>query len=186
MTQKILIVDDEKLHLHSLGELLTQNGHNIEAVNSGDMAIEKLRSNTFGILLPSASLLGARRVAEQLQLAIEQQDFNIDDEPVPVNVHTVARGRVEDTVVNSRAGTIKSRLRSGMSPGIAGLVAAIPLTWDPIAVYFGITVILSFLGWAGLARVVRGAVPDREAARTLATPANRARPEPGRSTGSRC
>jgi len=37
-----------------------------------------------------------------------------------------------------------------------GLVAAIPLTWDPLAVYFGITVILSFLGWAGLARVVRG------------------------------
>jgi peptide/nickel transport system permease protein len=37
-----------------------------------------------------------------------------------------------------------------------GLVAAIPMTWDPLAVYFGITVILSFLGWAGLARVVRG------------------------------
>jgi peptide/nickel transport system permease protein len=37
-----------------------------------------------------------------------------------------------------------------------GLVAAIPLTWEPVAVYFGITVILSFLNWAGLARVVRG------------------------------
>ncbi len=37
-----------------------------------------------------------------------------------------------------------------------GLVAAIPMSWDPLAVYFGITVILSFLGWAGLARVVRG------------------------------
>ncbi len=47
--------------------------------------------------------------------------------PVPVNVDTVARGRVEDTVVNSRAGTIKSRLRSGMSPGISGLVAEIPV-----------------------------------------------------------
>ena len=48
-------------------------------------------------------------------------------EPVPVTVHRVERGRVEDTVVNSRAGTIKSRLRSGMSPGIAGLVAGIPV-----------------------------------------------------------
>jgi len=48
-------------------------------------------------------------------------------EPVPVTVHTLDRGRVEDTVVNSRAGTVKSRLRSGMSPGISGLVAAIPV-----------------------------------------------------------
>jgi peptide/nickel transport system permease protein len=37
-----------------------------------------------------------------------------------------------------------------------GLAAAIPLSWDPVLVYFGITVLLSFLGWAGLARVVRG------------------------------
>jgi HlyD family secretion protein len=46
--------------------------------------------------------------------------------PVPVTVYKVATGRVEDTVVNSRAGTVKSRLRAQMSPGIAGLVAAIP------------------------------------------------------------
>lgn len=46
--------------------------------------------------------------------------------PVPVTVFVVDRGRVEDTVVNSRAGTVESRLRSQMSPGIAGLVAEIP------------------------------------------------------------
>ncbi len=46
--------------------------------------------------------------------------------PVPVTVYTLVRGRVEDTVVNSRAGTIKSRRRAQMSPGIAGLVKAIP------------------------------------------------------------
>jgi diguanylate cyclase (GGDEF)-like protein len=42
--------------------------------------------DTFGILLPSTSLMGAIRVAEQLHLAIKQQDFNIGDEPVPVKV----------------------------------------------------------------------------------------------------
>ena len=47
--------------------------------------------------------------------------------PVPVTVYEVGRGRVEDTVVNSRAGTIKSRRRAGMSPGIAGLVTEIPV-----------------------------------------------------------
>lgn len=46
--------------------------------------------------------------------------------PVPVTVCRVDTGRVEDTVVNSRAGTVQSRLRSHISPGIAGLVVEIP------------------------------------------------------------
>jgi peptide/nickel transport system permease protein len=37
-----------------------------------------------------------------------------------------------------------------------GLAAAIPVTWPPERVYFAITIILSFIGWTGLARVVRG------------------------------
>lgn len=37
-----------------------------------------------------------------------------------------------------------------------GLAAALPLTWSPLRVYFGITLILSVIGWTGLARVVRG------------------------------
>lgn len=36
------------------------------------------------------------------------------------------------------------------------LAAALPPEWPPLRVYFGITVILSFFGWTGLARVVRG------------------------------
>lgn len=37
-----------------------------------------------------------------------------------------------------------------------GLAAALPMTWSPLAVYFGITIILSLIGWTDLARVVRG------------------------------
>ena len=36
------------------------------------------------------------------------------------------------------------------------LSAALPASWPGLYVYFGITVILSLLGWTGLARVVRG------------------------------
>lgn len=36
------------------------------------------------------------------------------------------------------------------------LAAALPRTWPPLWTYFGITIILSFLAWTGLARVVRG------------------------------
>ncbi len=45
--------------------------------------------------------------------------------PVPVTVYRVEAGPVEDTVVNSRAGTVQSRRRASMSPGIPGLVTDI-------------------------------------------------------------
>jgi peptide/nickel transport system permease protein len=37
-----------------------------------------------------------------------------------------------------------------------GLSAAIPRDWPQVRVYFAITVLLSLIGWTGLARVVRG------------------------------
>jgi peptide/nickel transport system permease protein len=37
-----------------------------------------------------------------------------------------------------------------------GLSAAVPVTWSPVQTYFGISLILSILGWTSLARVVRG------------------------------
>ncbi|MBI3457768.1 MAG: biotin/lipoyl-binding protein, partial [Candidatus Rokubacteria bacterium] len=47
-------------------------------------------------------------------------------DPVPVRVVTVARGRVEQTVTNSRAGTVKARRRAKLSPETGGRVAALP------------------------------------------------------------
>jgi peptide/nickel transport system permease protein len=36
------------------------------------------------------------------------------------------------------------------------LAASLPKEWPPLRIYFMITIILSFIGWTGLARVVRG------------------------------
>jgi peptide/nickel transport system permease protein len=38
------------------------------------------------------------------------------------------------------------------------LSAALPVTWDPILVYFGITIILGLIDWTGLARAVRSKI----------------------------
>lgn len=38
------------------------------------------------------------------------------------------------------------------------LAAALPATWSPMQVYFGITLVLSFVAWTDLARVVRGKI----------------------------
>jgi peptide/nickel transport system permease protein len=37
-----------------------------------------------------------------------------------------------------------------------GLAAAMPTTWSVFQIYFAITIIISLIGWTGLARVVRG------------------------------
>jgi HlyD family secretion protein len=47
-------------------------------------------------------------------------------EPVPVRVHVVGTGRVESTVTNSRAGTVRVRRRAKLSPEIGGLVVSLP------------------------------------------------------------
>ncbi len=38
------------------------------------------------------------------------------------------------------------------------LSAALPAGWSPLQIYFGITLVLSLVGWTGLARVVRGKI----------------------------
>lgn len=47
-------------------------------------------------------------------------------EPTPVRVAAVERGRVEQTVTNSRAGTVRARRRAKLSPQQGGRVVAIP------------------------------------------------------------
>jgi HlyD family secretion protein len=47
-------------------------------------------------------------------------------DPIPVSVIKVERGRVEETVTNSRAGTVKARQRAKLSPETGGRVAEIP------------------------------------------------------------
>jgi len=48
-------------------------------------------------------------------------------QPVEVTVFRVARGLVEDTVTNSKAGTVKTRQRATLSPEIGGRVAELPV-----------------------------------------------------------
>jgi HlyD family secretion protein len=51
--------------------------------------------------------------------------FVFRPEPVPVTVRPVGRGTVEETVTNSKAGTVKARRRARISPEVGGRVAFI-------------------------------------------------------------
>jgi peptide/nickel transport system permease protein len=61
-------------------------------------------------------------------------------------------GGVADTVIQR----VIEFLRSvPTTPLWMALSAALPATWPPLRIYFGITIILSLVSWTGLARVVR-------------------------------
>ena len=60
-----------------------------------------------------------------------------------------------DTVIQRIIETLISLPRL---PLWMGLGAALPADWSPLRVYFGMVVILSLVGWTGLARVVRGKI----------------------------
>ena len=48
------------------------------------------------------------------------------EKPIPIQVVTVERGTVEETVTNSRAGTVRARRRAKLSPEFGGQVIEIP------------------------------------------------------------
>ena len=64
-------------------------------------------------------------------------------------------GRALDTIIQR---IIEFLISIPTIPLWMALSAALPPDWPPIRVYFGITAILSILGWTGLARVVRGKI----------------------------
>jgi peptide/nickel transport system permease protein len=65
------------------------------------------------------------------------------------------RGGPTDMVVQ-RTGEFMSAIPD--IPLFMALAAVIPETWHPLLVYFGLTLILAFVRWPGLARQVRGLV----------------------------
>jgi len=62
-------------------------------------------------------------------------------------------GGIADTIIQRMIEFIRS---IPAIPLWMALSAALPSNWTVIQVYFGITIILSLIGWTGLARVVRG------------------------------
>jgi HlyD family secretion protein len=48
-------------------------------------------------------------------------------DPIPVTVFRVAPGRVEESVTNSKAGTVKTRRRAALSPEIGGRIELLPI-----------------------------------------------------------
>jgi HlyD family secretion protein len=80
-----------------------------------------------GSAMTRKSLLGrAVLVAALLGTAVLLRATLFAPKPLPVRVAAVERGRVEETVTNSRAGTVKARRRAKLAPEIGGRVLELP------------------------------------------------------------
>jgi HlyD family secretion protein len=77
-----------------------------------------MTSRRLGLRLAGLAALVA--VAVGLRLTVFAPD------PVPVRVVPAEKGRVEETVTNSRAGTVKARRRAKLAPETGGRVVALP------------------------------------------------------------
>jgi len=64
-------------------------------------------------------------------------------------------GGLTDTVIQR---IIETLMSLPTLPLWMGLSASLPMTWSPLHIYLGMVVILSLIGWTGLARVVRGKI----------------------------
>ncbi len=56
--EKILIVDDEKLHQYSLMELMGQQNYTVDSVSSGEEAIHRIQNDNIGIILLDLNMEG--------------------------------------------------------------------------------------------------------------------------------
>ncbi len=81
-------------------------------------AMRRVLKWTLGLLALAAGLF----ILVNLGLGIYKV---VRPDPVPVTVYRLARGTVEETVTNSKAGTVKARRRAKISPEIGGRVAFI-------------------------------------------------------------
>src|SRR5438093_6746286 len=70
---------------------------------------------TLGLLALAGGLFIALNLARAVYKIVRP-------DPVPVTIYRLARGTVEETVTNSKAGTVKARRRAKISPEIGGRV----------------------------------------------------------------
>jgi len=71
---KILIVDDEVLHQHSLMQLMTQHSYEVDSANNGAEAIAKLKNNNFSLVLLDLNMGGSN--GEEVMRFITEEKIN--------------------------------------------------------------------------------------------------------------
>ena len=79
-------------------------------------------------------------LAAIVAIAIGARAWFLKPEPIEVTVTSVERGTVEETITNTRAGTVKAHRRTSLSPESGGMALAIPFVLlSAVTVYYYVT-----------------------------------------------
>lgn len=117
-------------------------------------------------LIPTFYLMGADRYGRDILSRI-LYGARIS---LSVGLIAIAITFVLGTIIGGISGYLSGRIDNFIQRGIEiinafpqlplwlAFSAAMPADWSPILVYFMITIVLSLLGWTGMARVVRGKI----------------------------
>lgn len=128
--------------------------------------VDRAQAEAAGVARPSFYLLGADRYGRDiLSRAIHGARVSLS-----VGLIGIAFTFVLGMLIGGVSGYVGGKTDSVIQRGIEviqsfpqlplwlALAALMPADWSPLRVYFAITIVLSLLGWTGLARVVRGKI----------------------------
>lgn len=82
MANKILIIDDDKLVISSIGRLLSKSGYEITLCTSGDQAIEIFQKGTFDLIICDVLMPGRDGVDTIGKITEIQQNASVKKTPV--------------------------------------------------------------------------------------------------------
>jgi PAS domain S-box-containing protein len=97
---KVLVVDDEPSIRHFLSRMLTEEGHEVETIDNASDALEKLKSNTYGLVLLDIKMPGMSGI--ELYQHIQGMDQSLADKVLFVTGDVIGRG-VKDFLSKTEA-----------------------------------------------------------------------------------
>ncbi len=77
MTLRVLIVDDDRDHADSVGDILVMRGHEIDIAGSGEAAVAKCGAGTFDIVLMDVKMPGMNGVDAFFAIREQQPDARV-------------------------------------------------------------------------------------------------------------
>ena len=159
LTTLSLVFTEDTNTIHPIGFLVSGNPYKLWGIIPGDLHLFGVASDEVRVFLFGADAQGrdmlsrliyGTRISMSVGLIGVMISFFLG---IAIGGVSGYYGGMVDTFIQRVIEFVRSMPQI---PLWMALAASLPANWSPLQVYFSITIILSLIGWTGLARVVRG------------------------------